>query len=190
MADITREKSQAKQAASKAAKSAAAEYTLYIMRHGKAARGGPPYTDDAKRPLTAQGIKDLQTISKGLVRLGVTLDWIVSSPLVRAKETAQIVAESFTPKLPVEFTEALSPGGTPEALLAFLGKQSARTSTLLVGHEPGLSELACRLIGANRGAGLAFKKGGCCLITFPDVPQISCGHLLWWLTPRVLRKMA
>ena len=189
MPDTTREKSPTKQSPPKTAKTPA-EYNLYILRHGKAVRGGPPYTDDAKRPLTAQGIKDLQKISKGMIRAGVELDWIVSSPLVRAKETAQIVAESFTPKVPVEFAEALAPGGTAEALLAFLGKQPARASTLLVGHEPGLSELACRLIGANLNAGLAFKKGGCCLITFPDVPQISCGHLLWWLTPRLLRKLA
>lgn len=189
MPDTTREKSQARQTTSKPAKKAA-EYSLYIMRHGKAVSGGPPYSDDAKRPLTAQGIKDLQKIAKGLIRSGVVLDWIVSSPLVRAKETAQIVAESFAPHVPVEITEALSPGGTAETLLAFLGKQSSRTSTLLVGHEPGLSELACRLIGANLDAGLAFKKGGCCLITFPGVPHLSGGRLLWWLTPHVLRKMS
>ena len=189
MPDTTHEKSQTRQASSKSANTPA-DFDLYIMRHGKAVRGGPPYADDAKRPLTAQGIKDLQKITKGLIRAGAELDWIVSSPLVRARETAQIVAESFTPKVPVEFTEALSPGGTAEALLAFLGKQSARTSTLLVGHEPGLSALACRLIGANLNAGLAFKKGGCCLITFPDFPQIARGQLLWWLTPRVLRKLA
>jgi len=189
MPDTAREKSTVKPVSSKSA-NPLADYSLYLMRHGKAARGGSPYSDDAKRPLTAQGIKDLQKISKGMIRAGVGLDWIVSSPLVRAKETAQIVAESFTPKVPVEFAEALAPGGTVEALLAFLGKQPARTSTLLVGHEPGLSEFACRLIGANLDAGLAFKKAGCCLITFPEVPQISCGRLFWWLTPRLLRRLA
>jgi len=189
MPDMTREKSQARQTPSKSAKNPA-DYELYIMRHGKAVRRGPPYSDDAKRPLTAQGIKDLQGIAKGLIRSGVVVDWIVSSPLVRARETAQAVAEAFAPQAPVEFTEALSPGGTAEALLAFLAKHSARTCTLLVGHEPGLSELACRLIGANLDAGLALKKGGCCLITFPGLPQLSKGRLLWWLTPRILRKMA
>ncbi len=189
MSETTRQKTQARQAGSKSAKEPA-EYALYIMRHGKAVRGGPPYSDDAKRPLTAQGVKDLQTIAKGMIRLGVTLDWIVSSPLVRAKETAQVIAESFAPKLPVEISEALSPGGSTEALLAVLGKQPARTSTLLIGHEPGLSELSCRLIGAGHDANVGFKKGGCCLITFSGAPLVSGGHLLWWLTPRVLRKMA
>jgi len=189
MPHVNREKPQARQPRSKSAKDSE-NYELYIMRHGKAARRGPAYSDDAKRPLTAQGIKDLQEISRGLIRLGVGVDWIVSSPLVRARETAQIVAESFTPQAPVEITEALNPGAATETLLAFLAKHSARKSTLLVGHEPGLSELAGRLIGANPDAGLALKKSGCCLITFPDLPRFSKGQLLWWLTPRVLRRMA
>jgi phosphohistidine phosphatase SixA len=53
-----------------------------------------------------------------------------------------------------------------------------------------LSELAARLIGAGRHANLAFKKGGCCLITFDEFPPKSPGQLIWWLTPRLLRKMA
>jgi phosphohistidine phosphatase len=185
---MIREKSNARQTTSRSMKNPA-DYDLYIMRHGKAVRAGPPYSHDAKRPLTAQGIKDLQKIAKGLIRSGVVLDWVVSSPLVRAKETAQIIAESYTPQLTVEFTEALSPGGTMEALLALLGKHSSRTSTLLIGHEPGLSELACRLIGADLHAGLAFKKGGCCLITFPGAPELSAGRVLWWMTPRLLRNL-
>jgi phosphohistidine phosphatase len=188
MSDMTPEKSQTSQTPSKSTKNPAG-YDLYIMRHGKAVRRGPHYSDDAKRPLTAQGIRDLQKITNGLIRSGVVVDWIVSSPLVRAKETAQILAESLAPQVAVEFTETLSPGGTAEALLTLLAKHSARTSTLVVGHEPGLSELACRLIGANLDAGLALKKGGCCLITFSGLPQLSKGRLLWWLTPRVLRKM-
>lgn len=189
MPDVSGEETKGNETPAKSAENPE-EYRLYIMRHGKAARRGPPYSDETKRPLTAQGIKDVQKISKGLIRLGVRVDWIVSSPLVRARETAQTVLESYAPQPPVELTEALSPGGNPEALLAFLAKHSARTSTLLVGHEPSLSELACRLIGANIRAGLAFKKGGCCLIAFPEFPQLSKGQLLWWLTPRVLRQLA
>ena len=189
MPHVNRQKPQARQPRSKSVKNSE-DYELYIMRHGKAAPRGPAYSDDAKRPLTPQGIKDLQEVSRGLIRLGVEVDWIVSSPLVRARETAQIVAESFTPRAPVEITEALNPGAAAEALLAFLAKHSARKSTLLIGHESDLSKLACQLIGANPDAGLALKKSGCCLITFPDLPQLFQGHLLWWLTPRVLRRMA
>lgn len=189
MPEMEREKPPNKSLSTKPAK-AAPQYQLYLMRHGKAIAGGPPYAHDAKRPLTAQGIKDLQKISRGLIRLGVEFDWIVSSPLIRAKETAQTVAEAFPAKLPVEFTESLSPAGAAEALLTFLAKHPDRTSTLLVGHEPGLSELAGRLIGASIDAGFVFKKGGCCLITFAAAPRIAGGRLLWWLTPRVLRKLA
>jgi phosphohistidine phosphatase len=166
-------------------------YELYIMRHGKAvARGHHAYPDDSKRPLTSEGRKDLQKITKGMVRIGVILDWIVSSPLVRAQETAQIVAESLTPQVRVELSEALSPGGSAEGLLTFLGGHSTRQRTLLVGHEPDLSNLVCRLIGADPLPNLALKKGGCCLLIFAKFPQLSAGRLLWWATPKVLRSLA
>ena len=60
----------------------------------------------------------------------------------------------------------------------------------MVGHEPDLGELAARLIGAGRNANMPFKKGGCCLITFSVFPPKSPGRLVWWLTPRVMRKLA
>ena len=121
--------------------------------------------------------------AEGLARLGVEVDWIVASPLVRAAETASIVAESLGASVPVEISNALRPGGTAEALIAFLAKQPARKRVLVVGHEPDLSELAARLIGAGRDASLAFKKGGCCLITFDEFPPKSSSQLVWWLTP-------
>ncbi len=189
MPGTRQEKPTTSRTSSKAAP-ASSGYDLYIMRHGKAAPRGPAWPRDAKRPLTPQGITDLRKISKGLIRLGVEVDWVVSSPLVRARQTAEVVSESFAPPLPVEITETLSPGASPEALLAFLAKHADRGQALLVGHEPDLSELACWLTGADAGAGFAFKKGGCCLIRFRGLPRLSEGRLLWWLTPSVLRKLA
>ena len=166
-------------------------YSFYIMRHGIAmTRDGAGFADDSKRPLTPEGKKKMREIAAGLVRLGFEVDWIVSSPLVRAIETAEIVAESLPKSVPLEFSDALRPGGSAEALLAFLAKHRERKRALVVGHEPDLSELATRLIGAGRSANLSFKKGACCLITFAQFPPKSPGRLVWWLTPRVLRKMA
>jgi phosphohistidine phosphatase len=161
----------------------AAGYELYIMRHGIAVeRGTAGYADDAKRPLTAEGKKKMQAVTAGLVRVGFDPDWIVTSPLVRAAETAEIVADGLG--------DALRPGGSAEALLTFLAKQPGRRRVLVVGHEPDLSELAARLVGAGRHARLGFKKGGCCLITFDEFPPRSAGQLVWWLTPRLMRKLA
>ena len=130
--------------------SAKSTYELYIMRHGIAvARGTEDSSDDSKRPLTPQGKEKMRDIAKGLKRLGVELDWIVSSPLVRAVETAEIVATTLDPNTPIDRSEVLSPGGPPEALVSFLAKHPSRRRVLLTGHEPDLGELAARLVGAG-----------------------------------------
>jgi phosphohistidine phosphatase len=168
-----------------------AEYDFYIMRHGAAVmRGGAALLDDTKRPLTPEGKQRVRDIASGLVRIGFDVDWIISSPLVRAVETAEIVGEALASKPPLEFSDALRPGGPAEALITFLAKRSNRRRVLVVGHEPDLGELAARLIGAGRNANMPFKKGGCCLITFTEFPPKSPGRLAWWLPPRILRKLA
>ena len=168
-----------------------AEYELCIMRHGAAvARGEAGYADDAKRPLTEQGKKKMHEIAEGLKKSGFEADWIVSSPLVRAVETAKIISGVLGPNVPLEISETLGPGAAPESLLGFLAKHKNRKRVLVVGHEPDLSEVAARLIGAGRRSSLAFKKGGCCLISFHEFPPQSAGQLVWWLTPRILRKLA
>jgi len=167
-----------------------AEYELYIMRHGIAAERSPGnMLDDAKRPLTAEGKQKMREIAAGLIRCGMEVDWVVSSPLLRAAETAEIVMEAFEPKPPLDLCDALLPGGSPEALLAFLARHGDRSRILLVGHEPDLGELAARLMGAGRNANMPFKKGGCCLINFSEFPPKAPGRLVWWLTPRVMRKL-
>jgi len=168
-----------------------ADYELYLMRHGiAAARSAGTVMDDAKRPLTPEGKGKMGDIAAGLVRAGLEADWIVSSPLARAVETAEIVAEALSSKPPLDLCDALRPGGEPEALITFLAKHSNRRRVLVVGHEPDLSGLAARLIGAGRTANMPFKKGGCCLITFSEFPPKAPGRLVWWLSPRVMRKLA
>jgi len=168
-----------------------AAYELYIMRHGIAVtRGTAGFSDDFKRPLTPEGKKKTQQIARGLLRIGLAVEWVVASPLVRAVETAEVVIDSLGKNVPMDFCDALRPGGSAEAVIAFLAKHHQRKSVLVVGHEPDLSEMAARLIGAGRHANLGFKKGGCCLITFDEFPPQSPGRLVWWLTPRVLRKSA
>jgi len=168
-----------------------ADYELYIMRHGiAAARTVTTIMDDAKRALTSEGKQKMREIASGLVRVGLDLDWLVSSPLVRAVETAEIVDEALDSKPPLDFCDALRPGGEPEALLTFLAKRPNRRRVLVVGHEPDLGELAARLIGAGRSASMPIKKGGCCLITFSEFPPKTPGRLTWWLPPRIIRKLA
>ena len=162
-------------------------YEICILRHGIAIRRDADGSlDDSKRKLTPEGREKMEKIARGLQRLNLDLDWIVTSPLVRAVETAQIISDSFGSKVPLDLCDALRPGEPAEKVLQFLAKQPDRRRIMLVGHEPDLSMLAARLLGAGRDAGLAFKKGGCCLVLCDHLSLKMPGRLLWWMTPRVL----
>jgi phosphohistidine phosphatase len=168
-----------------------APYEIYLMRHGIAAdldaQGG---ADDAQRPLTPDGRLKLRAVAKGLQRIGVELDWIVSSPLLRAVETADVIAEELPSGAARDTSEALSPGHvSAPKVTTFLAEHPERKRVLLAGHEPSLSQLASELVGAAHTANFAFKKGGCCLIELDRVPAKTPGRLIWWLTPRLLRKL-
>jgi phosphohistidine phosphatase len=163
---------------------------LFLMRHGIAEqRTGPFGSSDAKRPLTPKGRKRTKQIASGLRRLGVGFEWIVTSPLVRARETAEILAEAAPGNVRFDPCTALRPGGSFEELMSFLAESRNHRRVLLVGHEPDLSALAARLIGAGPAANFAFKKGGCCLIHCDRQPGPSAGELVWWMPPSVLRSL-
>ena len=110
-----------------------------------------------------------------------------TSPLVRAKQTADLLAAGVKGKPSVKILEALSPGHSPASVLAQLAKVAKRRRIALVGHEPGLGELAAHLIGAGRA--LPFKKGGVCRIDVESLTSRRAGALIWFVTPKVLRKL-
>jgi phosphohistidine phosphatase len=160
---------------------------LYLIRHGVAAERGEEYPDDSKRPLTSDGIARLKKEAKALDALDITFDQILSSPLVRAKQTAEIFAD-LKGKPPVAFTDALTPAGGPAAVVQELGKHLRKARIALVGHEPNMGELAAYLIGAK--VALPFKKGAIARIDFTVLPPKGKGELVWFLPPRMLRKLA
>jgi phosphohistidine phosphatase len=162
-------------------------YELYLIRHGVAEERGEAWPDDAKRPLTDEGISRLRKSARGLARLGVSFDMVLTSPLVRAHQTADILAAAFSPRPPVVAAESLAPEGTYQAILADLAKQSRRSRIALVGHDPGIGELAARLAGSRYPIG--FKKGAICRIDVDNLPPGDPGSLRWFLTPRVLRSL-
>lgn len=164
------------------------EFELYIIRHGLAAERGESYPDDTKRPLTSKGIQRLRQEGKALVALDVTFDVIMTSPLVRARQTAETLAAAFREAPPIVTSPALAPGGTHNAIIEEIAKQSHRQRHIaLVGHEPGVGELAARLAGMRRP--LEFRKGAICKIDVTALPPTGPGQLRWFLTPRVLRKV-
>ncbi|MGH9448915.1 MAG: phosphohistidine phosphatase SixA [Terriglobia bacterium] len=167
-------------------------YEIYLMRHGIAEDRDPEgSSDDAKRPLTPEGEVKVRAIARGLDRIGAKWDWIITSPLKRAVETADALTDELGSSAPRDLCEALTPDdGSRQKVTAFLAQHPGRSRILLVGHEPSLSDLASELIGAGREACLTFKKGGCCLVSFDQFPSAKApGALSWWLTPRLLRKI-
>jgi len=163
----------------------AGPYELYLIRHGVAAERGDKWPDDTKRPLTDDGIQKLRRAARGLARLGVRIDMIVTSPLVRTRQTAELVAAAFEPRPHIVNADSLAPGGAHAAILADLEKHARRTHIGIVGHEPGIGELAARLIGSRHA--IAFKKGAVCRIDVDALPPNGPGELRWFLTPRIMR---
>ena len=160
---------------------------LYLVRHAIAADRGSEWPDDTKRPLTERGMSRFKDAVKGLRRLDVTLDEIFTSPLVRARQTAQLLADGLEGKAPVKLLDALAPGHTPSSVMTQLAKVAKRRRIALVGHEPELGELAAHLIGAGRA--LTFKKGGICRIDLGSLTSKRAASLAWFLPPNLLRQV-
>ena len=163
------------------------QFELYLIRHGIAAERGENYPDDTKRPLTSEGIQKLRREGKALVALDVTFDVVLTSPLVRTRQTAETLASVFRTAPPIINVQGLAPGGTHNAIVDELSRQHRRHHIAIVGHEPGLGELAARLMGLRRA--LEFKKGAICRIDVAALPPAGPGQLRWFLTPRILRKI-
>jgi len=161
---------------------------LYLIRHGVAAERGEEYPDDSKRPLTSDGIARLRKEAKALETLGVEFDQILSSPLVRARQTADVFSEILKGKPSVANTDALTPAGSPAGVIQELGKHMRKARIALVGHEPNMGELAAHLIGSK--IPLPFKKGAICRLDFSVFPPKGKGQLCWFVTPRMLRKLS
>ena len=166
----------------------AATIELYLVRHAIAAERGPRYPDDTLRPLTPDGSKRFSKSVPGLIEMDVVIDFVLTSPLVRARETAQLLAARLKPKPAIAEIDALAPGGRHQAIVEAIKSHSKRHRRLaLVGHEPDLGELAARLLGA-RGQ-VEFKKGGVCLIEVDGATPGGPGTLRWMLTPKALRAL-
>lgn len=165
---------------------------LYLVRHAVAALRGPDYPDDAERPLTDDGVERFRRSVAGLREMGLQLDLVLTSPYVRARETAELLCAGLRPKPKLIVVEALSAGQKPAEVIAAVARHSAAgrgaSRLALVGHEPDLGELAARLLGA-RGE-IEFKKGAVCRIDVDRAMPAGPGTLRWFLTPRVLRGLA
>jgi phosphohistidine phosphatase len=162
---------------------------IYLLRHGLAVeRGERGFEDDSARPLTAKGRRQIRKSIPAIKKLAGKFDLILSSPLLRAKQTAEIVAWELKLKKHLEFSNALAPGGSARNLLRQLGREKpAPDKVLLVGHEPDLTRLISLLICGNQELQTDFKKGGLCKLTVEKLRIGKCAVLCWLLTPKQLK---
>ena len=160
---------------------------LYMIRHAIAVdEGTPEYADDSLRPLTDKGKKKMRQIAKGLRALGVEFDLILSSPYIRATETAEIVADVFKMKKEIQFSDNLVPMGDPELLIAEMNEKYTVSSIAFIGHEPFLSALIGLLVSESVNIDMTIKKGGVCRLSADDLHHTRKATLEWLLTPGVL----
>jgi phosphohistidine phosphatase len=151
---------------------------LYFLRHGEADWPDWDKPDD-QRPLTKRGKQEMREIGKFLARLKIRSEVILTSPLPRAAQTAEIAAEYLETKCREE--ELLSPGFAMRGLKQLLEKYP-KESLMLVGHEPDFTGV----IGSLTGASLKLSKAGLALVDL-DIPN-GHGRLLWLLSPKIMKK--
>jgi len=164
---------------------------LFVLRHGIAADLDTlGVANDADRPLTPEGERKVSQIAKAIGKLELSFDLILSSPYLRARRTAEIVAERFEAGKKLELSDVLTPGGSTKRLVELLKcARPSPESVLLVGHEPYLSELISLLVAGKETFGVVLKKGGFCKLTIESLKHGRCAALQWLLTPKQMLLM-
>ena len=166
---------------------------LYFLRHDIAAeRGDPKYKDDSLRPLIPQGREKMHRAALGMQALGLKFDSILSSPYLRARQTAEMVAQVYKLKNnTIHLTDTLLPPASIKKLLQEIHQHFPKSKNiLLVGHEPHFTEMISDLLQSDQPLNIDLKKGGlCCLKIRQDLNQPNA-ELLWLLTPLQLELMS
>jgi phosphohistidine phosphatase len=155
---------------------------LIIVRHGIAEDRSEEKPDN-ERELTAKGQKRMKEIAKRLAKLLPEPDALISSPYVRAVQTALFISKAYDGSVTVRTSDALTPGSSPEDFVSLVRSQDFRLM-FVVGHEPNLTRGMCALTGMS-GAGLELKKGGIYAVTIEGEEA----DLEWMLPPRIVRKL-
>ncbi len=160
---------------------------LYIVRHAVAhKRDADRWPDDSRRPLTPRGEECFRRAAAGITRLVPEVEVVLSSHFVRAWRTAELLEQTGWPE-PKPFEE-LEPECSPREVLHALAPYTGLKSVALVGHRPGLHELASHLLtGDASGARVQIKKGGVVRLSFDGPLEPGAGYLEWSLTPKALR---
>lgn len=164
---------------------------LYFLRHAVAADKTEWKGSDSDRPLTREGMRKMRKGAKGLSRLDLEIDWILTSPYRRAYDTAMIAAKELRLKKKLRVWKSLAPDGDPKILTRHLALDF-RTweSVLVVGHEPYLGQLMGVLAFGSSQAAVSLDKGGLAKLSANSLAYDKCVILEWLLTPKILKSIA
>jgi phosphohistidine phosphatase len=161
---------------------------IYVVRHGAAIdRDDPKCPPEAERYLTPEGITKTKQVARGVAELGSTADLLISSPYVRAMQTAEIFAGALGyAKQKIRRTDLLLPGADAGLLFRELAKEKDAGEIFLFGHGPQVDDLVALALGAKNPC-TALKKAGVAALELKRVSPPS-GELLWLGTPKLLRR--
>lgn len=159
---------------------------ISFLRHAIAAERGSGGVSEEHRPLTDEGRRKMAQAARGMKKLGLRFDALVSSPLLRALQTAEIVQQQLNIEGDLEIEESMRPGGDlSELLISLRGRREK--SFLLVGHEPTLSSWIRNLLGCARSSSVELKKGALCRLMLERAEPGTRTELIALLPPKVLR---
>jgi phosphohistidine phosphatase len=159
---------------------------LFILRHGEAEPRAADI-DEFDRALTSKGREDVRKVAAWIKSADLSFDLIATSPLKRARETAEIVAKSLGKKS--EIWPSLAPEGGRKALVLEISQLEGTGSLLIVGHEPLLSTFIRQVIAGDDRASILLAKGGMARIKNVTIADPIAGDLHWLITPRLVQTL-
>lgn len=159
---------------------------LYMIRHGYAGVSLEDEAMDEERPLKKKGKEQIKEVSKGLKALKTRFDVVLSSPLLRAKESAEILNAVCGKSQEVEITDLLRPGSSYNNLIKFLNAFKDFKKVAIVGHEPFLSGFASYCLSKNKSPFMSLKKGGVLMLEIDEVIKPGQCLLSWLMEPNHL----
>ncbi len=164
---------------------------IYIIRHSNAVDPGTPgYEDDSQRPLTEKGRDKMNQIVSALKKMNLKPDLIVSSPYVRARQTAEILAKALKYTQDLVFNDVLTPMGDANEIIGEINEKYDVDELVLVSHEPCISNLIGTLTSGNPDISINIKTGGICCLSVDDLHVERTAVLEWLLTPKILSALS